>query len=80
MTWNKNPNPKSKGWYLCTVEESGRHWVMPIHRIEYPEGNFTWQCAYNTKIVACVKFPKPYEGDMRDKYEQLAIQFDRMQT
>lgn len=74
MTWNKNPNPKSAGWYLCTVEVSGGRFVMPVERVEYPKGNFTWSSTGYGKIVACVKFPKPYDGaTMGDKYEQMAI-------
>ena len=65
MTWNKNTEPKSTGWYLCTCEEYGRRWVMPIQRHEYPKGHFHWGCNCDTKIVACAKFPKPYEGEPR---------------
>lgn len=66
MTWNKNTKPKSTGWYLCTVEnEYGSGFVMPVHRVEYPNDNFTWaDLAYNLKVVACIKFPKPYEGEV----------------
>lgn len=76
MTWNKNPNPKSSGWYLCTVEVSGGRFVMPVERVEYPKGNFTWSSTgYGGKVVACAKFPKPYAGAIADdKYEQIAIQ------
>lgn len=76
MTWNKNPNPKSAGWYLCTVEVSGGRFVMPVERVEYPKGHFSWGgIAYGSKIVACVKFPKPYDGSVSgDKYEQMTIQ------
>ena len=75
MTWNKNPHPKSTGWYLCTVYEScTRRYVMPLQRCEYPKGNFYWSGLKHGKIVACVKFPKPYGGDINDdKYEQLHI-------
>ena len=66
MTWNKNTEPKSTGWYLCTVESIGKRFVMPCYRDEYPKGNFHWgQMPYQTKIVACAKFPKPYEGEPR---------------
>ena len=75
MTWNKNPNPKSTGWYLCTVQEScNRRYVMPLQRCEYPKGNFYWSYLNHGEVVACVKFPKPYGGDINDdKYEQLHI-------
>lgn len=64
MTWNKNTEPKSAGWYLCTVYNGYQRFVMPITRSEYPKGNFYWSdLAYNCKVVACVKFPKPYEGE-----------------
>ena len=63
MTWNKNTEPKSTGWYLCTVAVSGGRYVMPIERSEYPKGNFYWGYNAYGKIVACVKFPKPYEGE-----------------
>ena len=62
MTWNKTTEPKSAGWYLCTCEEYGKRWVMPIQRYEVREGHFRWDCNLGTKIVACAKFPKPYEG------------------
>ena len=74
MTWNKNPNPKSLGWYLCTVQDGKYRYVMPLQRCEYPEGNFYWCGLNHGEIVACVKFPKPYSGDIKDdKYEQLRI-------
>ena len=75
MTWNKNPNLKSAGWYLCTVQESGNYrYVMPLQRCEYPKGNFYWSGLNHGEIIACVKFPKPYSGDINDdKYEQLHI-------
>jgi hypothetical protein len=65
MTWNKNTEPKSTGWYLCTCEEYGKRWVMPLTRCEYPKGNFYWSGLNSGKIVACAKFPKPYEGEPR---------------
>ena len=66
MTWNKNPKPKSIGWYLCTVEDKcGNRFVMPVHCSEYPKDNFYWDAlAYNLKVVAYIKFPKPYEGEI----------------
>ena len=75
MTWNKNHNPRSAGWYLCTVQESGNcRYVMPLQRCEYPKGNFYWSGLNHGEVVACVKFPKPYGGDSNDdKYEQLHI-------
>lgn len=73
MTWNKNHDPKSTGWYLCTVQENGNYrYVMPLQRCEYPKGNFYWSGLNHGEIIACVKFPKPYSGDIKDdKYEQL---------
>lgn len=64
MEWNKNPNPKKSGWYLCTVRDNnGNIFVLPLHRAEYPKGNFYWSdISYNLKVVACVRFPKPYTG------------------
>lgn len=62
MTWNKNTEPKTTGWYLCTIQLSKRY-VMPIYRCEYPKGNYYWDCGSDTKIVACVKFPEPYKGE-----------------
>lgn len=75
MTWNKNHNPKSAGWYLCTVQENSNcRYVMPLRRCEYPKGNFYWSGLNHGEIVACVKFPKPYSGDVKDnQYEQLCI-------
>ncbi len=65
MTWNKNTEPKSTGWYLCTIDEYGKRWVMPLARCEYPKGHFHWHGLNSGKVVACVKFPKPYEGEPR---------------
>lgn len=62
MTWSKNPEPKSTGWYLCTVEDRGKRFVQPAYRAEYPEGNFYWtELAYDLKVIACIKFPRPYD-------------------
>jgi hypothetical protein len=64
MTWSKNPEPKSTGWYLCTVEDRGKRHVEPAYRHEYPPGNFVWSyIPYDLKVIACVKFPKPYGGE-----------------
>lgn len=77
MIWDKNIEPKSVGWYLCTVEEYGMRHVTPIYRDEWPKNNFYWMnnsfnC--NKKLVACMKFPKPYSGEIiEDEYEQLPI-------
>ena len=72
MTWNKNHNPKSAGWYLCTVQDGNCRYVMPLQCCEYPKGNFYWSGLNHGEIIACVKFPKPYGGDINDdKYEQL---------
>ena len=72
MTWNKNPNPKSLGQYLCTVQFGNYRCVIPLQRCEDPEGNFCWRGLNHGEVVACVKFPKPYSGDIKDdKYEQL---------
>lgn len=66
MTWNKNTEPKSSGWYLCTVSVGNdNRFVMPIYRDEYPKGHFHWGNNSTAKIVACAKFPKPYEGEPR---------------
>ena len=47
---------------------------MPLQRCEYPKGNFYWSYLNHGEVVACVKFPKPYGGDINDdKYEQLHI-------
>lgn len=75
MTWNKNPYPKSTGWHLCTVQENGNYrYVIPLQRCEYPKGNFYWSGLNHGKIIVCVKFPKPHNGDINDdKYEQLYI-------
>lgn len=65
MTWNKSTEPKSTGWYLCTIEEYGKRYVMPLARCEYPPKHFYWGGLNSGKIVACAKFPKPYEGEPR---------------
>ncbi len=64
MTWI-NPEPKSTGWYLCTIKENDDYrYVIPFYRAEYPKGNFYWtESTQNLRIVACIKFPKPYGGE-----------------
>ena len=64
MKWNKNANPKSIGWYLCTMQLGCSRFVMPVHRCEYPEGNFYWEYDGGSKIIACAKFPQPYKGEV----------------
>lgn len=66
MTWNKTTEPKSTGWYLCTIEERiGKRYVRPLRRMEWPSNNFYWHGLATGKVVACVAFPKPYEGEPR---------------
>ena len=65
MTWNKTTEPKVTGWYLCTIEDNNQRWVMPLFRGEWPPNNFYWDGLNRGKVVACVAFPKPYEGAPR---------------
>ena len=63
MAWNKNPKPRSTGWYLCTIKENNNYrYVMPLRRAEWPEGNFYWDGLNYGEVVACMKFPSPYGG------------------
>lgn len=59
---------------MHSSRNSNCRYVMPLQRCEYPKGNFYWSGFNHGEIVACVKFPKPYSGDIQDnKYEQLCI-------
>lgn len=64
MTWSNNTEPNSIGYYLCTIKEpSGYRYVAPVLRAEWPKENFYWaDLAYGCEVVACIKFPKPYDG------------------
>lgn len=66
MKWNKTTEPKRIGWYLCTMSLGCSRFVMPIHRSEYPEGNFYWEHDGDSKIIACAKFPEPYKGEINN--------------
>ena len=59
MSWGKS-NPKQAGWYLVTLENGT---IMPLYRMEYPKGNFTWNGISMWKVIASMKFPKPYKGE-----------------
>lgn len=41
--WDTHANPTQSGWYLVTMEnDEGQRYVVPLYRMEYPYGNFTW--------------------------------------
>jgi len=59
MSWGTS-EPKQEGWYLVTLNNGC---VMPLHRGEYPRGNFSWYgLACGSTVVASMKFPKAYTG------------------
>jgi len=59
MSWGKS-RPESQGWYIVTLDNGT---VMPMYRMEYPKGNFTWQgLSCGLDVLASTKFPKPYVG------------------
>jgi len=57
MSWGKH-DPEKDGWYLVTLNNGT---VMPMRRMEYPKGNFTWQgVSCGLEVIASIKFPKAY--------------------
>ena len=62
MKWNTNVEINKTGWFLVTVlKNNNSTYVMPMKRIEYPEGNFYWENNnFDGKIIAVMNFPKPY--------------------
>ena len=64
MQWSNNTDPKSIGWYLCTLQIGSSRFVMPIQRSEYPDGNFYWNHDGSAEIIACAKFLEPYQGGL----------------
>lgn len=63
--WNIYTEQKKTGWYLCTVEDVGGRFVMPLYCHEYPPGNFCWEGKASGEIIAVCPFPKPYDGPSR---------------
>lgn len=61
--WDTHTNPTQSGWYLVTMEnDTGQRYVVPLYRIEYPYGNFTWEMNKMLgKVVAVQPFPSPYK-------------------
>lgn len=62
MGWNTDVEPKRKGWYLCTVEDAGGRYVLPIFRNSYPNNKFCWEIKISGEIIAVCPFPEPYSG------------------
>jgi hypothetical protein len=56
MSWG-SANPEQAGWYLVTLENGT---VMPLYRMDYPKGNYSWQGCHSN-VIASQKFPKPYQ-------------------
>lgn len=64
MIWGKS-EPKSIGWYLCTVRDDyNRRFVMPIYRDEHPSGNWHW-VDFHGEVIAATRFPKAYMGEKK---------------
>ena len=57
--------PRQTGWYLCTIIDNYSRYVMPLERMEYPSGNWTWRGINNEEVISSIKFPKPYKGDKK---------------
>lgn len=57
MRWG-SCEPQKEGWYLVTLTNGT---VMPLYRVNYPDGNYWWKGAMRSEVIAAIKFPKPFK-------------------
>ncbi len=70
MGWSTDISPAKTGWYLCTVEDIGGRFVVPLFRYEYFTDIFRWKDELQGEIIAVCPFPKPYGGYSKREIEE----------